>query len=119
MNIELFREIIARREYVEEISHGEWADGIEECWKREIEVLSDDVPGAIVFLKTQCTATEYSWISEIIEDLAALTQSEELVETYRSLLTKFPEEGETYNIIDSIQFAEGALTSEAEDGKKG
>lgn len=117
MNVELFREIITRREYVEKISHGEWADGIEECWKREIKVLSDDVPGTIVFLKTQCTAAEYSWISEIIEELAAMTQNKELVEVYKSLLSKFPEESEMYNIADSIRFAEGAIAGEKEDGK--
>ena len=37
MRIEAFRETIKQREYVEEISHGEWADGIEECWKKEVE----------------------------------------------------------------------------------
>lgn len=109
MNIELFREIIARREYIEEISHGEWAEGIEDCWKREIVVLSEDIPGTISFFKAECTATEYSWISEVIEDLAAQTQSRKLVEAYKSVMAKFPEECEIYNIADSIQIAEEAL----------
>ena len=106
---ELFREIIKQREYVEEISCGEWADGIEECWRQEISILSEDIPGTIIFLKTECTASEYSWISEIIDDLAAQTQSRELIETYKSLMAKFPEECRTYNIAEIIQFAEEAL----------
>ena len=106
---ELFREIIKQREYVEEISCGEWADGIEECWRQEISILSEDVPGTIIFLKTECTASEYSWISEIIDDLAAQTQSRELIETYKSLMAKFPEECMIYNIAEIIQFAEEAL----------
>ncbi|MCF0247673.1 MAG: hypothetical protein HUJ86_03605 [Synergistes sp.] len=109
MNVELFRKIIARREYVGKISHEEWFDGIEECWKKEIAVLSEDVRGTIEFLKTDCTASEYSWISEVIEDLAAQTQSRELVDTYKSLMAKFPEECETYNIEGSIRFAEEEL----------
>ncbi|MDO4458874.1 MAG: hypothetical protein Q4C42_02155 [Clostridia bacterium] len=109
MNINLFREIIARREYVEKISHGEWAEGIEECWKREIEVLSEDIPGTIAFFKSECTAAEYSWVSEVIDDLAAQTQSRELVESYKSVMTKYPEECEIYNIPACIQFAEEAL----------
>lgn len=112
MNVKLFREIIGRREYVESISHGEWADGIEDCWKREIAVLSEDVLGTISFLKTQCTAAEYSWISEVIDELADITQSKELVEVYKSLLDKFPEESEIYNIADSIKFAEEMLKGE-------
>ena len=47
MNIEKFREVIARRRYVEEISQGEWADGIEECQKKEIELLTEDIPTTI------------------------------------------------------------------------
>ena len=109
MNVDLFREIIARREYVEKISHGEWAEGIEECWKREIAVLSEDIPGTIFFFKSECTAAEYSWISEVIEDLATQTQSRELIEAYKLLMAKFPEECEIYNIAGSIQFAEEAL----------
>jgi hypothetical protein len=117
MNIELFREIIERREYVEEISHGEWADGIEDCWKQEISVLSEDVPGTIAFLKSECTASEYSWMSEVIDDLVAKTQSRELVEVYKSLMTKFPEECETYNIAGSVQFAEEALDNGESHGE--
>ena len=60
-------------------------------------------------LKTECTASEYSWISEIIDDLAAQTQSRELIETYKSLMAKFPEECMIYNIAEIIQFAEEAL----------
>ena len=109
MKTEVFREIIEQREYVEEISCGEWADGIEECRKQEISILSEDIPGTIAFLKTECTASEYSWISEVIDDLAAYTQSRELIETYKSLMAKFPEECRTYNISEIIQFAEEAL----------
>ena len=109
MNVELFREIIKRREYVEEISRGEWAEGIEECWKQEILVLSEDIPGTIAFLKSECTASEYSWISEVIEELIAQTQSKDLIETYKSEMVKFPEECEIYNIAGSIQFAEETL----------
>lgn len=109
MKTEVFSEIIKQREYVEEISYGEWADGIEVCCKQEISILSEDIPGTIAFLKTKCTASEFSWISEVIDDLAAYTQSRELIETYKSLMTKFPEECRTYNIAEIIQFAEEAL----------
>lgn len=116
MKIEVFREVIKRREYVEEISCGEWAEGIEECWKKEIEILSEDVSSTIDFLNNECTASEYSWISEVIDDLAEKTQSRELVDCYKKLMTKFPEESETYKIASSIQFAEDALRKEGNDG---
>jgi len=117
MNIEKFREVIARRIYVEDISQGEWKDGIEECLQKEIEILTEDISSTIEFLKNECTADEYSWISEVIDDIAAKTQSRALVETYKSLMEKFPEECKEYNIAGSIQFAEEALGSENNDEK--
>lgn len=112
MNINKFRETIKRREYVEEISCGEWADGIEECWKEEIKILSEDIESTIEFLNNECTAEEYSWISEVIDDLAEQTQSRKLIECYKSLMIKFPEQCKIYNIIGSIEFAENALSEE-------
>lgn len=50
MNIERFREIIKERIYVEKISKGEWQDGIDKCWKKEIEILSEDISSSIYFL---------------------------------------------------------------------
>lgn len=117
MDIVKFREIIRHREYVSEISQDEWYDEIERCWNEEIRVLSEDIPSTIDFLQNECTPDEYSWISEVIDDLVRKTQSRELVECYKNLMTKFPEECKMYNIAGSIEFAEAALRTEAADGK--
>ena len=116
MNIELFKEVIARRIYVEEISQGEWGDGIEECWKKEIEILTEDIPSTIEYLQNDCTADEYSWISEVLDDIVELVPSRELVQCFKILMAKFPEECVKYNIAGSIESAE-AILRRAEDGK--
>jgi hypothetical protein len=118
MNVEEFRKVIQRRIYVEEISRGEWAEGIEDCWKKEIEILSEDIPSTIEFLKTDCTADEFSWISEVIDDIVDKYPSKELVEGYKSLMTKFPEECSKYNIAGVIEICENILKWEEEHGKK-
>ncbi len=109
MNVDYFREIIKQREYVEETSQGEWEAGIEECWEKEIAILAEDVSATIQFLKNECTAKEYSWISEIIDDLIEKTQSKELVECYKSIMSRFPEECKKYNIAGCVEIAEAAL----------
>ena len=109
MDIERFREIIKERIRIAEECADEWDYGIEKCWKEEIDILSEDIPSSIEFLKDECTADEYSWISEIIDDLAERTNSREFVECYKSLMEKFPEECRTYNISGSIEIAEAAL----------
>lgn len=108
MKIEEFRKVIEERIQCPD----EWAYGVERCWKREIEILSEDIPSTIEFLLTECTADEYSWISEVIDDLAAKTQNRELIICYKSLMEKFPEECKRYNIAGSIEYAEAELNGE-------
>lgn len=117
MNIKKFREIINQREHVEEISCGEWADGIEECQKQLIELLSEDISSTIDFLNNECNAAEYSWISEVLEDIIERNPCDELLQCYKALMSKFPEECETYNIIGCIESAEAILKWEAKHGK--
>ena len=33
------------------------------------KILSEDIPSTIEFLKTECAADEFSWISEVIDDV--------------------------------------------------
>lgn len=114
MNIEKFREVIQERIQC----HNEWAYGIEQCWKKEIDLLAEDVSSTMDFLINECTADEYSWISEVIDDVAAITQSRELIECYKSLIDKFPEECKTYDIAGSIECAEAALRGVSDCGKE-
>ena len=112
MNVSEFREIIKYLEYVNDISQGNWYDEIERCWKKEIEILSKNIEGTINFLKYECTSDEYSWISEIIDDLIEVTKSKELLDCYKELMSKFPEECKIYNIKESIEYAEEYLGDE-------
>ena len=116
MNITKFREIIAQRIYVEEISCGEWDDGIEECREKEIAILAEDIPSTIMFLKNDCTADEYSWISEVFEDVVELVPSKELVCCYKELMVKFPEESAKYSIAEIVKGAEAILGWEEKHG---
>ena len=114
MDITSFREVIKQREETAD----EWDYGIEQCWKKEIEILSEDIPSTIEFLKTECTADEYSWISEVIDDIVDKNPSRELVECYSELMAKFPEEYQKYNIKGVIEICENILKWEEENGKK-
>lgn len=114
MNVEKFREVIKQREVIDD----EWDYGIEQCWKQEIALLSEDIYSTIEFLKDSCTAEEYSWISEVLEEVVEMVPSKELVQCYKELMTKFPEEYSKYNIAGVIEGAEAILKWEDEHGKK-
>ena len=114
MRIEEFRKIIHEREQC----HDEWIYGVEQCWKKEIALLTEDIHSTIEFLKNDCTANEYFWISEILDDVVDIIPSKELVQCYKELMTKFPEEYSKYNIAESIENAEAILRWEDEHEKK-
>ena len=98
----------------------EYDYGIEMCWKEEVKILSEDIPSTIEYLKNECTADEFVWISEIIDDLAEKTKSRELVECYKSLMAKFPEEAKRYHVDFCIECAKDFLedTDESSDSNQ-
>lgn len=118
MNIQKFREVIKQREYISQISHDEWTEGIEKCWEQEIDILSEDIPSTIEFLKNECTAEEYSWISEVFENIVEANPNKELLQCYKALMDKYPEESSTYNIAGCIENAEAILKWDTEHGKE-
>jgi hypothetical protein len=114
MDIIKFREIIKQREETDD----EWDYGVEQCWKREIEILSEDIQSTIEFLENECTAEEYVWISEVFDDIIEKKPSKELVACYKALIKKFPEECATYYIDGVVKDAEAILQWEKENAKK-
>ena len=60
-----FYEIIKKRSSIEE----EWYTEIEKCWEEMTGIFSADVNKTIQFLDI-CTADEFSWLSEVVEDIA-------------------------------------------------
>lgn len=109
MNRDRFREVIKERIRISKECHDEWAYGIEKCWEQEVEILTEDIPSTLLFLQNDCTADEFSWISEVIEDIAEQTNSREFIECYKQLMSKFPEECNKYNVALSVEYAESAL----------
>lgn len=118
MNIEKFKEIIKKRIHIEDISHGEWEEGIEECRKEEVDILTNDIDETILYLKNDCTPEEYVWISEIIDEVIEKTGSKDFLHCYKKMMSKFPKECEMYNIIGSIEYAENIICERVEDGEE-
>ena len=111
MDVQKIREVIRRRNE----THDEYDYGVEMCNKEEIQVLAEDIPSTIEYLKNDCTADEFVWISEIIDDLAEKTRNRELMECYKSLMGKFPEESKRYHVDFCIECAEDFLEDTVED----
>jgi len=95
-----FHEIIKKRALIDD----EWYTEIEKCWEEMTILFSSDINMTILFLGV-CTADEFSWLSEIIENIAQKTRSKEFIVALRKTADKYPEETQQYNIIDFIESA--------------
>lgn len=87
----------------------EWDYGVKQCWEEEIEILSRNIDDTIAFLENDCTADEFSWLSEVFDDVAEKTQSRAFVDCLYKVSKKFPDECTEYHIDRVLEFAEGAL----------
>lgn len=87
----------------------EWYYGIEKCWKEEIEILTKNIDDTILFLENECTSDEFSWLSEVFDDVAEQSQSKEFVDCLHHVANKYPEECKKYHIYRIIQSAEDSL----------
>ena len=90
-------------------TNDEWDNAVHLCWEEMVTVFSEDMSKTICFLKNDCTASEYSWLSEVFEEIAEKTQSREFIAALRKLAVKYPEETEQYNIMSFINGAEACI----------
>jgi len=106
MNIEKFKEIIKERKRISIETQDEWDYGIEQCWKQEIEIMSEDILGAITYLQNECTKDEFVYLSEVIIDIVERTHNANFLESYKLLAERYSEESVNYYIADIIKDAE-------------
>lgn len=64
--------------------------GVKQCWKEKIELLSRNINNTIIFLENDCTAEDFSWLSEVFEEVAKITQSHAFVDCINRVAKKYP-----------------------------
>lgn len=90
-------------------TNDEWAYGVDLCCNEEIDILSRNIEDTIEFLENECTANEFSWLSEVFDYVAEKTQSRAFVDCLYKVAKKFPDECREYHIDKVLEYAEGAL----------
>ena len=108
MITEEIRKALAQRRATD----SEWDYGVELCCEKEIEILSRNIEETIEFLDVECTADEFSWISEVFLEVAEKTQSRPFVECLYRVAKKYPEECKEYNVYSFIDEAADAIDDE-------
>lgn len=84
----------------------------EPFWDDIFDLICNHMDYTIRFLKEECTEDEFSFLSEIFDEIVEKTNSKEFIDTLYELTKKYPEETEKYRIVELIEEAECFLDSE-------
>ena len=87
----------------------EWYYGLEQCWNKEIEILTRDLAKTISFIENECDDDTFCWIGEVFEDIAEITQNKEFVATIKRRAEKVVDEQDRRSVQVDVRYAEDSL----------
>lgn len=102
-------EALAEREKMFRDTGDEWDYGVEQCQKKEIELLLNNEEETIQYLLNDCTESDFSWLSEVFDDVAERNHSMVFIDTLYKLLDKYPDESKKYNVESFVRTAKCAV----------
>jgi hypothetical protein len=102
-NVKKFKELIQMREADE---YDIAADSIQ---NELIQCVCESIEDSIQYILNDCTASEFSWLSEIFVEIIIKTLSQNFINSLRITAEKFPEETKEYNILYFIDLAQKKL----------
>lgn len=79
MNKKELREVIEKVMFL----HPENDYEHEKCWEREVQLVTEDMPGALDFIMNECTDEEFIFLGEIFDEIARKSQSREFIDTIK------------------------------------
>lgn len=100
-----FDKLIKEREAIEYIADWEHEPVIQKM----VKLFTSDMQETIKFLDHDCTEEQFSWLSEIFDDITKVAQSKEFIAALRRVAKKFPNAVNKYNLIYFIDAAEELL----------
>lgn len=104
-----FKEIIAEKDAMSWADHEDY-ERMSKLWREMIDLAieSDDTfKDFLKYMYEEMTESEYSYLSEVSDEISQEKPSYEFIEAYKFLAEKYPEETKRFDILDFIDVAEG------------
>ena len=108
MNVEELKAVVAERISTDD----EWYYGIEQCWNKEIEILTRDISQTINFIENECDDDTFCWIGEVFDEVADRTQSKEFVDAIKRRAAKVVDDEERRSVEVDVRYAEYKIDDE-------
>ena len=80
-------EILKERIRIADETQDNWDYGIEQCWKKEIDILTNDIEESVSYFLNDCSDEDFFWIAEIFEEVIEKTQSKKMLQCFRTRLS--------------------------------
>lgn len=109
MNVEELKAVAVERKRIAIETQDEWDYGIEQCWKKETEILTRNLTKTINFIENECDDNTFCWIGEVFDDVAEITQSKEFVAAIKRRAEKVVDDEERRSVEIDVKFAEDKL----------
>lgn len=97
-----YNKLIEQRKKLGDIANWDNTPVIKEMIKLFIYNMNE----TIEFIENECTAEQFSWLSEIFDDIARASNSKAFIKAFRRTARKYPQTTEMYNIEHFINCAE-------------
>ena len=106
MDIVKLRDILSKR-----INLNPEDPAVIDYWKQEAAILSENIDDTIYFFRNDCSDEEFYWLSEVFDDIAEKTLSEELLNLWKERLSHLTNAELKNNILTDIEYAEKIINS--------
>lgn len=85
-------DVVKERIRISDETQDNWDYGIEQCWKKYVDIFSADIEKSVDFFLHDCTNEEFYWLSEAFEEIADKTQNKDLISAWRTRLASVTSE---------------------------
>ena len=104
---EKYRELLKIRKEIVEVDYDN-----DPTIKEMVEVLTNNIDETIDYIKNDCSAEEFVYISELYDEIVDITKSREFIDCLYEVAKKYPKEVKEYNIMNFINWASNRLDAQ-------
>lgn len=112
MLLDEMKPVLQERIRVSEETQDNWAYGIDQCWKKELELLSKNPADTSHFIKYECTDDELSWIAEVFDELAKVITDIKFWREVSKRANQITDAELLASVKVDLEYAEGNLKEE-------
>ncbi len=104
---EKYRELLKVRKEIDEVDYDN-----DPTIKEMIDMLCNNIDETIDYIKNDCSAEEFVYISELYDEIVDRTKSKAFIDCLYEVAKKYPKEVEEYNVMNFINWAANRLNEE-------